>query len=90
MVLCYSSPRKLMHIALENLEVGRVLKMLKGDIKKTHLPEAAAQPPAGMPELDSNASEEIGRTSGLGYQAGKQMGTQEEDQGSCQRRLEIQ
>lgn len=90
MVLCYSSPRKLMHIALGNLEIGRVLKMLKGDIKKTYLPEAVAQPRAGMPELDSNALEEIGRTSGLGYQAGNQIGTQEEDQGSCQRKMEIQ
>lgn len=37
--LCYSSPRKLIHIAIENLEVGKVPKMLKGDVKKTYLPE---------------------------------------------------
>lgn len=64
--------------------------MFKGDIEETYLPEAAAQPLAGRPELDAYALEEMSRTRGLGSRAGTQMGTQEEDQGSCQQRLERQ
>ena len=53
-MLCDSHPRMLIHMAIENLEVGRVPKMLKGDIKKIYLLEGVAQPLTGMEELGSN------------------------------------
>lgn len=48
-----------MHVVIEDLEGGRVPKLLKGDIKEMYLPEGVAQPLFGMQELDSNALEEM-------------------------------
>lgn len=53
--------------------------MLKGDIKKTYMPEIMARPLVGMQEVDSNALQEMGRTPGPEYQSNDQMGTPEED-----------
>ena len=57
-VLYFSIPRQLIHLAIENSEVRRVSKLLKGDIKK-YLPDGVAQPLIAMQELSFNALEEM-------------------------------